>query len=66
MPDITKCEGGNCPLKNNCYRYISADSMRQAYFIGTPYKDGKCDMFWGIENERILAQLKDILNGDEK
>lgn len=66
MPDITKCEGGDCHLKYNCYRFISADSMQQAYFVGTPYKDGKCDFFWGTESERILNQLKNILNGNER
>ena len=66
MPDISKCEGGDCPLKKNCYRYISADSMRQSYFVDPPYIGDECDMFWGIENERVLAQLKNILNGNEK
>jgi len=54
MPDIAKCEGGNCPLKNKCYRYISADSMRQSYFIEPPYIDDQCDYFWDIDsNEQI-------------
>lgn len=36
MPDITKCEGGECPIKNKCYRYTSPSSMYQS-FMGTPY-----------------------------
>lgn len=45
MPDITKCEGTNCPLKERCYRYTSQPSeYLQSYFIGTPVKkDGTCE-----------------------
>ena len=37
MADISKCEGGNCPAKNHCYRYtVKADSLRQSYFTEPP------------------------------
>lgn len=54
MPDITKCDGNNCPLKERCWRFISADSMIQSYFINPPIKDnGECDHFWDIEEEKL-------------
>ena len=63
MSDITKCSGFNCPLKDNCKRYKAIDGMWQSYFTEPPYKDGKCDMFWGAESESILNQLKKITLG---
>jgi hypothetical protein len=26
-------------------------------------KDGKCDMYWGENAEKVFNQLKDIVNG---
>jgi hypothetical protein len=63
MADITKCSGFNCPLKDNCKRYKAIDGMWQSYFTEVPYKDGKCEMFWGAESESILNQLKKITLG---
>jgi len=56
MPDITKCEGTDCPLKENCYRFIATDSeYRQSYFETPPIKDGKCDEFWeDTQNKNLL------------
>lgn len=64
MPDITKCEGTDCPVKEKCYRFTARDSeFRQSYFVTPPYKDGKCDHFWGENQEAIWDQLKSIMNG---
>lgn len=64
MPDITKCRGTDCPLKEHCYRYTSkADEHWQSYFVEPPYKNGKCEMFWGENQEQILINLQDIVNG---
>jgi hypothetical protein len=53
MPDITKCDGNNCELRNECWRFVSADSMRQAYFIEPPINDnGECDYFLDIEEDK--------------
>ena len=67
MPDITKCEGTDCPVKEKCYRFTARDSeFRQAYFVTPPYKDGKCDHFWGENQEAIWDQLKSIVNGQTR
>ena len=57
MPDISKCEGRECPLKENCYRFTATPSeFRQSYFEDPPYKvfeeDGNevsCDYYWPLE-----------------
>lgn len=46
MPDITMCEGKECPLKENCYRFKENPSKyRQSYFMDIPYKDGTCKYY---------------------
>jgi len=32
MADITKCNGTNCPVRENCYRYTAIDGIHQPYF----------------------------------
>jgi hypothetical protein len=66
MPDITMCDGTNCPHKEKCYRYTANPSeFRQSYFAEPPIKDGKCDHYWGEQSEAIWNQLKDIVNGNK-
>ena len=36
--------------------------MWQSYFMESPIKDNKCDMYWGEQNENIFNKLKGILN----
>ena len=39
MPDIAKCEGTGCSLKETCYRFTATPSeFRQSYFLNIPYK----------------------------
>jgi len=47
MADITKCQGGDCPVKEKCYRYTAPVSdFRQSWFCEYPLKKGKCDYFY--------------------
>ena len=47
MPDISMCKGGECPLKETCYRYTAMPGERQSYFLIPPFrKGGACDYFW--------------------
>jgi len=53
MPDISMCEGGNCPLKETCYRYKAVpNEYRQSYFETPPFKmiegEVKCEHYWEI------------------
>jgi len=39
MPDITMCQGLDCPLKKKCHRFTATPTPeRQSYFIKPPYK----------------------------
>ena len=46
MTDITKCRGTNCPLKEDCYRYLAKEDVYQSNFMRVPYIDGKCNFYW--------------------
>jgi hypothetical protein len=49
MPyDVCMCEGGRCPLKENCLRYTGRISARQDFFGMPPYNisTGTCEHFW--------------------
>jgi len=61
MSDITKCRGVNCPIKHQCKRYTAKESILQSYFMESPIKDNKCDMYWGENAEAIFNQLKTIM-----
>lgn len=64
MADITMCKGGGCPLKEKCSRFTAtADEHRQAWFIDVPYEDGKCEMYWGENQDSIYNQLIYIVSG---
>ena len=62
MADITKCRGDGCIVKEKCYRYTAKDSSYQSYFVEVPFREGKCDMYWGENAEYIFNLLKKITN----
>lgn len=57
MADITKCFGIDCPIKEQCYRFTAKADEYQTYFLNSPIKDGKCDMYWGarVHDEHITG-----------
>lgn len=69
MADITKCNGGQCPIKEKCYRYTAQADDYQSWFFSPPFevdmenKTFKCDMYWGEQQDLILGQLKNITSG---
>ena len=60
MPDITMCKGTNCPVSTKCRRYTATPSKMQSWFTEIPFKDGKCDMYWGENADNIWNQLVDV------
>ena len=51
MADITMCEGTNCPLKENCYRFnAESNDLYQSYFTEVPFdkKTNDCEYYWKI------------------
>lgn len=70
MPDITKCRGTDCPVKEKCFRFTSEPSeFKQSYFADVPGKlegnEFTCNMYWGENAQSIWNQLNDIVNGKE-
>lgn len=46
MPDITMCEGTNCPIKETCYRFKAQPSTYQSYFTEPPINsNGECEYY---------------------
>jgi hypothetical protein len=59
MPDMSMCEGTDCPLKETCYRYTAmANEFRQTYLFDIPFdkEKGKCDFYWP---SKIMKDGKD-------
>ncbi len=53
MPDIAMCKGTDCPLKNECYRFLATPSeYRQSYFVTPPIEDEKCIEFWNARERK--------------
>jgi hypothetical protein len=52
MPDITMCDGQDCPWAKDCYRHTATyDTVYQSMFYGSPLRLlldvlPICDMFW--------------------
>lgn len=53
--DISHCRGGDCPLKETCFRYLMHKHLLDnpgkygqyhSYFITTPHSYGKCKQYW--------------------
>lgn len=56
------CSGAGCPAKEKCYRAMATpDDLWQSYFVNPPIKDGKCEHYWGDNQESIWQQLLDIV-----
>lgn len=56
MADITKCVGGACPFKEECYRFTAPQSKMPSMYVGTPYRtvgdDITCEHYWPDKAER--------------
>jgi hypothetical protein len=53
MPDISKCSGADCPLKECCYRYTSKSSPFWQAWTEELYKPEtkECVLFWCAEGK---------------
>lgn len=46
MPDITMCAGGNCKIKESCYRHTAfPNPYRQSFFAEVPGDDTSCEYY---------------------
>jgi len=51
MADIAMCQGNECPVKENCWRYMAPTGIWQAYLATPPYTEEGCEYFWDM-NEK--------------
>jgi len=53
------CNGLNCELKENCYRYKAEPSKyRQCWFMVSPNNGLECDYFWEIKTDKEEAKYR--------
>lgn len=65
MPDITMCEGGECPQRKTCWRFTAIPSeYMQSYFVTPPFKGGKCEYYWATDQARRLSVHKRLMVSD--
>ena len=51
MPELAKCHGAGCPIKDSCFRFTKkSDDLLQLWLNGAPYDatKGSCKMH--VEN----------------
>lgn len=51
MPDIAMCTGDDCPVKENCWRYLAPPDRYQSQFAAPPCTEEGCEYFWDV-NEK--------------
>jgi len=51
MADIAMCLGGECPVKEDCWRHMAPSSRWQSYLATPPYTEEGCEYFWDM-NEK--------------
>jgi hypothetical protein len=56
--DIPMCKGRDCPLTESCYRYTVDVSKCQSYFIESPFKNGRCELYWGDDIQGIYETIQ--------
>ena len=61
MPDISMCTGGNCPIKNECYRYRAVPSEYRQSYMNPPYNK---EVPFKATRERVCDYYMKILKGD--
>lgn len=63
MPDISMCNGIDCHLKENCYRYKAIpEDLGQSYFCDAPIKDDICFYYWPIDEQYTNKTIKNGSN----
>lgn len=50
------CQGGDCPLKSSCYRYLATpEKVHQTYFGAIPYSvengNTTCQFYWEVSSD---------------
>lgn len=51
MPDIAMCTGDDCPVKENCWRFLAPPDRYQSQFAAPPHTEEGCEYFWDINED---------------
>ena len=51
MDDTAMCKGDDCPIKEDCWRFMAPASRWQSYLATPPFTEEGCDYFWDM-NEK--------------
>jgi hypothetical protein len=51
MADYAMCKGDECPVKEDCWRYMAPSGIWQTYLATPPHTEEGCDYFWDM-NEK--------------
>ena len=54
------CEGGDCPLKDKCYRHRAIPCQLQSYFSEVPWDGEACKWYIPVEQGDMIRSLTDI------
>ncbi len=51
MPELAKCHGAECPIKDSCFRFTKkSDDLLQLWLNGAPYDTTKGSCKMHVEN----------------
>lgn len=62
MSDITKCNGGLCPVRYNCWRYTAPSNERWQSWAMFYKPDRTCEHYWPVETVYIEDEVREKRN----
>ena len=58
----TMCDDHNCPLKDNCWRYLEEiDKTKTDHFAFSPYKKGKCNFHEPLTEDDLIERVTNFI-----
>ena len=67
MPDISMCNGQDCPIKEYCYRYTAEPSeFWQTWGMFEFNKETGCNYFMANEKDIVGQEIIELINKNQK
>lgn len=61
---MTYCDGKNCTMTKDCLRFNEhIDPKKDEHFAYSPFKNGKCAFFIGVDFSDLNKKITEIMNG---
>lgn len=51
LADGAMCEGGECPIREHCWRYVAPSQRWKTYLEAPPFNEEGCDYFWDVNEQ---------------